>query len=106
MRNLALACLISGLWIQPAFAGRVPDNSRLVPLVVPPGAALRPARQEAKLPYPMTYADEAAQTLGIRDGRLDLFSTHPGPDNPMMPVVSGGISGNGAMLRLQWRQGQ
>jgi hypothetical protein len=55
-------------------------------------------------PYPMTYSDQAAQALGIHNGRMDLFSTHPRAG--LMPVVSGGVGAGGAMLKLQWHPGE
>jgi hypothetical protein len=53
--------------------------------------------------YPMSYADEAAQTLGIVNGRMDLFSLEPGRDGGLAPRIHGGIEGGKAALKLQWR---
>jgi hypothetical protein len=49
--------------------------------------------------YPMTFSDEAAQTLGIHDGRLDAFSLTPKGDSPI-PTVRGGLSGKGPNLQI------
>jgi len=56
--------------------------------------------------YPMTYADEAAQTLGIANGRMDVFSLSPGRGDSLVPRVHGGIEGGKAALKLQWRLGE
>lgn len=54
-------------------------------------------------PYAMNYADEAAQTLGIAHGQLNVFSLRPSRDAGLMPNVSGGIDRGGVTLKLQWR---
>jgi hypothetical protein len=69
-----------------------------------PGAP-KPVYDDPKSPYPMTYADEVAQNLGVREGHVDVFSTAPVQNNPLVPVVSGGLGGDGAMLKLQWHPG-
>jgi hypothetical protein len=69
-----------------------------------PGAP-KPPSDEPASPYPMNYVDEAALALGVKEGHMDLFSSRPAPGNPFMPVFSGGLGSNGAMLKLQWRQG-
>ena len=53
-------------------------------------------------PYPMRYTDEAAQTLGVKNGKWEAFT----PSSPLMPRVNGGLDGGRPMLRLQWRPGQ
>ena len=60
--------------------------------------------QDQSPPYAMNYADEAAQTLGVRDGRWEAFDT--GSTYPLVPSLKGGVDSGGAMLRLQWRSGQ
>jgi hypothetical protein len=55
-------------------------------------------------PYAMNYSDEAAQKLGVQDGRWEAFSTQS--SDPLMPSLKGGIDHGGAMLSLQWRPGQ
>jgi hypothetical protein len=57
-------------------------------------------------PYAMNYTDEAAQTLGIRNGYMDLFSPRPAQSDSLAPTLSGGIDGGGAMLKLRWYMGQ
>jgi hypothetical protein len=49
----------------------------------------------------MNYTDEAAQTLGVKDGKWEAFSTQS-PD-PLMPRFKGGIDSGRAMIGLQWR---
>jgi hypothetical protein len=63
-------------------------------------------QDKAESPYAMNYADEAAQTIGVRNGRLDVFSTKPAENQPYLPSLSGGVSGDGAMLKLQWHPGE
>jgi len=53
-------------------------------------------------PYAMNYSDEAAQTLGVKSGKWEAFSTQT--HNPMMPNFRGGIDGGRAMIGLQWRR--
>ncbi len=53
-------------------------------------------------PYAMRYTDEAAQTLGMKDGKWEAFT----PVNPLMPRVNGGLEGGRPIVRLQWQQGQ
>ena len=55
-------------------------------------------------PYAMNYTDEAAQTLGVRDGKWEAFDVHS--SDPLMPSLKGGIDNGGAMISLQWRPGQ
>ena len=100
----ARKCLILGLLALPgtAWAAHPLDiNHPGSPLAYP--GSPKPVYDDVKPPYPMNYADEAAQTLGFRDGHLDVFSTQPAKNNPFVPVFSGGLGGDGAMLRLQWR---
>jgi len=54
------------------------------------------------LPYAMRYTNEAAQTLGLKDGKWETRT----PVNPMMPRVNGGVDGGRPMARLQWQLGQ
>lgn len=55
-------------------------------------------------PYAMNYADEAAQSLGVKGGRWEAFDTGGGTSSdPFLPSLHGGVDGRGAMLRLQWR---
>jgi hypothetical protein len=56
-------------------------------------------------PYAMNFTDEAAQTLGIHNGRWEAFDTGPSRDG-LTPSLSGGIDRGNAMIKLQWRPGQ
>ena len=65
------------------------------PLVRPEPDLTRPVA--APSPYPMNYSEQVAQSLGLRDGGLDLVrSDHSTPYAPS-------VSFNGSMLKLQWR---
>jgi len=68
-----------------------------------PGAPIS-APEEAKSPYPMTYADEVARSLGVKDGHLDVISTQP--VSGYMPAFSAGVDRGGAMLRFKWHPGE
>ena len=68
-----------------------------------PGAP-RPVR-DPDAPYAMNYADEAAQSIGVRDGHVDVFSTKPAENQSYLPSFSGGLGSDGAMLKLQWHPG-
>jgi hypothetical protein len=109
MRGRAVAILILSLTASsPALAGfgpRVPGSNSLASPLSYPGAPKPAAPEQQKQPYAMNYSDEAAQTLGVRDGHMDVFSTRPTSGNGLMPTISGGLGGEGAMLRLQWRPG-
>jgi hypothetical protein len=67
-----------------------------------PGAP-RPVEQEANSPYPMTYTDEVARSLGVKNGHMDFFSVQPGPS--YLPSISAGVDRDGAMLRMRWLPG-
>lgn len=58
--------------------------------------------KEPSHPYARNYTDQMAHSLGVRDGRWEVFDT--GSRHPLMPSLKGGIDGGGPMLRLQWRQ--
>lgn len=68
-----------------------------------PGAP-KPQGDEPPSPYPMTYTDEVARSLGVQNGHMDLFSTRP--SSGFMPSFSAGVDGSGAMLRLKWHPGE
>jgi len=90
------------LTLSGTFAlGAVPSDHSLASPMRFPGAP-KPYYDDPKTPYPMSYSDEVAQQLGVRDGHMDVFSSAPAENNPLVPVVSGGLGGDGAMLRLQW----
>jgi hypothetical protein len=68
-----------------------------------PGAP-KPVGEENKSPYPMTYTDEVARSLGVKDGHVDVFSTQP--VSGYMPSFSAGVDQGGAMFRLKWHPGE
>jgi hypothetical protein len=78
-------------------ADRVPGSGGIIfkPLVQPQATIQAPM---APSPYPMNYSEQVAQSLGVRDGGLDLVrpADHSGSYTPS-------VSFNGSMLRLQWR---
>jgi hypothetical protein len=91
---------------QPAFA-RAPFGAGGIPSPTDyPGAPKRVYQDDVKQPYAMNYADEAVETLGFRNGHMDVFSTKPVENNPFVPRFSGGLGSDGAMLKLQWHPGE
>ena len=94
---IASLCLLAA----PALAAdRVPGGGGLLPL---PNPQLQMQRQmnTARVehgPYPMTYSEQVAQSLGVRNGRVDLIA--PQTSTPYAPSLSVG----GGMLRLRWNQ--
>ena len=65
-----------------------------------PGAP-KPPQEDSQVPYAMTYTDELARSLGVKDGHM-AFSTAIG-SSVYLPSFSVGVGGDGAMLRLKWR---
>jgi hypothetical protein len=103
-RSLFLAGVIGTMCGTPALAVAVPNQDHLSTTLRYPGAP-KPVYDDPHLPYAMTYMEEAAQTLGVKDGHMDVFSTQP-VSSGYMPSISGGLGGDGAMFRLKWRTGE
>lgn len=101
---LAAASLTAGL--GPAVARQTYVDGAVSASPTDYPGAPRPVHDDVKPPYAMNYADEAAQTIGVRDGHWDVFSTKPAENQPYLPSLSGGVSGEGAMLKLQWHPGE
>jgi hypothetical protein len=92
----AVAALAAGS--SPAWAFRLPGNEAWP---TEHQKQLRFAENQPQ-PYAMNYADEAAQTLGVREGKWEAFT----PRSSDMPSVKGSMDGGRPMLILQWRPGQ
>ena len=86
---------------SPAVANAPLGTGPLIAAMDYPGAPRPVSNDGDASPYAMNYADEAAQTLGVRDGRVDVFAAKPA-QSQSSPSFSGGLSGSGAMLKLQW----
>lgn len=97
----ALCALVGTGYGTPGRAMSVPFQDHLS--MQYPGAP-RPIRPDNSSPYAMTYADEVAQSLGVRDGHMDLFST--APVSSYAPSFSAGVDKDGAMLRMRWHPGE
>ena len=53
-------------------------------------------------PYAMNFTDEAAQNLGLHNGRWDVIDA--GHDRGgLLPTLSGGLEKGNPMIELQWR---
>jgi hypothetical protein len=101
---LLLAGLFGATCGTPALALSVPNQDHLSTTLQYPGAP-KPVYDDKRLPYAMSYAEEAAQNLGVRDGHMDVFATHP-ESSGYLPSISGGVGGDGAMFRLKWHPGE
>ena len=95
MRTLSILALIS----RPAVGTRLGRaSSRLQPIDHPsehPRRAQALSDDQPPAPYAMSYADEAAQNLGVRDGNGRPFDTSHSDDDPYMPALKGGVDGDG-----------
>ncbi len=103
-RVLLLACLFGAVCGTPAFAISIPTQSHVSGILRYPGAPKPLADEPRPSPYAMTYMEEAARSLGVQNGRMDVFSTQS--SSSYMPSISGGLGSDGAMLRLRWHPGE
>jgi hypothetical protein len=88
----AAVALIMGIW--PAHAFTRPDFN------APPTIAhVRESQLASSRPAGMSYTDQMAQSLGVRNGSWEAFQS----TDPMMPSVKAGLDGGAPMLKLQWR---
>jgi hypothetical protein len=99
MPALAYGCFLLILEAVPALAFRPPDTN--APMPTEHQQDLRYA-DTPTAPYAMNYADEAAQRLGVHDGRWEAFDTQS--TDPLVPSFKGGVDSGGAMFKLQWAQ--
>jgi len=99
--SAAAAALIGGMAVAYPAAGFEPTSG----LLTDHEKMLKYKDQQAARPYAMNYADEAAQAIGVHDGRWDVIDTGHSRSG-LMPNVSGGIGRGRPMLKLQWRVGQ
>jgi hypothetical protein len=103
--NLLLAAGLTFLAPSFAMAHRLNSDNSLNAATQYPGAP-HIVRDDKPSPYPMNYADEAAQNLGVRNGHMELFNAPSHDAEGLAPTVSGGVDGNGAMFKLQWHPGE
>jgi hypothetical protein len=97
-RTLAFAFLAMTAGAAPGWAFPIPDVNAAPPIQHQLDQAAIPSQ-----PYAMNYSEEAAQTLGVHDGKWEAFSTQS--SDPLVPSLKGGIDHGGAMISLQWRPG-
>lgn len=106
--TIFLAATLMLMGQSPVLARNKIDIDGLGALAHYPGAP-KPVQQtddnDSKSPYPMSYSDEAAQNLGVRNGRMEFFNTGS-QDSGLAPALTGGVDGGGAMLKLQWHPGE
>ena len=94
---VAIPVLVTGA--APAWAFPGPEINKAWP--TEHQQALR-AVADRPTPYAMRYTDEAAQSLGMKDGKWEAFT----PTSSLMPRINGGLEGGRPMVRLQWQPGQ
>jgi hypothetical protein len=101
--KLMIAAML--LTASPAMARETFSIAGNIPATDYPGAP-RPVLDDGSTkPYAMNYSEEAAASMGVHNGQMDVFSAQPGENEPFLPSVSGGVGSEGAMLKLQWHPG-
>ena len=98
---IAFALFAVTLTAAPAWAFTTPETNAVLPTQHQQDQR---ASDDQASPYAMNYTDEAAQRLGVKDGKWEAFDTHS--SDPLVPSLKGGIDHGGAMISLQWRPGQ
>jgi hypothetical protein len=99
--SLAIAFLALTAGAAPAWAFATPQTNAAWP--TQHQQDLRTGDSQPQ-PYAMSYTDEAAQKLGVRDGKWEAFDSRS--SDPLMPSLKGGMDSGRPMLSLQWRPGQ
>lgn len=104
LRTLVFAAAL----IAPALAGAGSAQAGTVPdpnmgPATDHQLSVRYAQNQAQ-PYAMTYTDEAASSLGVKNGRWEAFDTKS--SDPLVPSLKGGVDHGGAMFKLQWHPGE
>ena len=89
--TLALVATAPAVAAEPQF-----NAPALIPHVQEASAA-----EQTKTPYAMNYTDEAAQSLGVKDGKWEAFTATS--SSPILPSLNAGADSGGAMIKLQWR---
>jgi hypothetical protein len=102
MRNSGTIAIVTATLVLLAApvlaAGGRPGDGGLIVQPTPEQQMQRRMTAPAQpAPYPMNYTWEVAQSLGVRNGGLDLIA--PQAKNPYAPSLS---MGSGGMLRLRW----
>jgi hypothetical protein len=105
MAKIMVGVAILGAGLAPALA-RAPLGAAPITSAANYPGAPKPVSDSNPSPYAMNYADEAAQTLGVHDGHMDVFTAKPADNQSYLPTFSGGVGGDGAMLKLQWHPGE
>jgi len=100
LRTFVFAFLAVTAGGAPAWAFSVTDSN--APPPTQHQLDLRYADNRSQ-PYAMSYTDEAAQKLGIRDGKWEAFNGRS--SDPLVPSLQGGINDGRPMIGLQWRPG-
>lgn len=96
MQTLPIALLALILGTAPAWADRLSDTG----VTSDHQQSLKMA-DASPTPYAMSYSDQAAQSLGFKNGQWEAFDASAA--NPL--ALKGGIDKGGPMLRLQWKPG-
>jgi hypothetical protein len=106
MAKIMVGVAVLAVSFGPAMAREPLGAGPITPATNYPGAP-RPVYDDGDVsPYAMNYTDEAAQSLGVRNGHMDVFTAKPADNQSYLPTFSGGLGGDGAMLKLQWHPGE
>jgi hypothetical protein len=89
-----LACLALAAGTGPALAFRVPEPNAPYPTQ----HQMEARNAEGEQPWAMSYSDQAAQRLGVKEGQWEAF----GSSDSAPYRLKGGIDTRGAVLRLTW----
>jgi hypothetical protein len=105
MQRFAILFLTSGLVLaaEPALAVHAPNFAPH--FATEHDTATRLQDDKPASPYAMSYTDEVAQSLGVRNGKADFFDSGRS-DDAFVPALKMGVDGGSAMIRLQWHPGE
>ena len=98
IKTIAFMLLTAGAAASPAWAFGTPNAS--APYTTTENQVDSRYADNQVQPYAMSYSDEAAQRLGVQNGKWEAFDTYS-PD-PMVPSLRGGVDSGAAMIKLQW----
>ena len=91
--------LATPLATAPAWAFATPQTNAVLPTQHQQDQR---SSDDQATPYAMNYTDEAAQRLGVKDGKWEAFNSRS--SDPIS--LRGGMDSGRPMISLQWRPGQ
>ena len=101
-KGVLIGLAMAGLATPVSAGGIMPGNGGTVtlPTVLPPSivnSMLADTSSSA-----VSGFDVLGQKLGVQNGRLDFFSTHPEKNGDFKPLFRGGVGDGGLKLQLKW----